>query len=891
MVEHLGKAIYALECFLTLQEGISEIMEGQFCVFFGLGTVDPAAIPDIEKVRPFELRVLFEAYSDVHQHLKKVQWFERVNAEGLQRIFSKIHRRGNEASEPYHSLEAQWSAKQAEKETRLLSRLDRIGGLRESLEHALSLPEPPESISLYLQHFPSRNSGSTRRHMNDMQQALRNGDVDALVQLVMTPPTLPAEGSQASYQQAIPDLLRFSMLLNSEQSSALLRTLPPSFAEKTVDDEVLPWSIAIAGRERLLTSQSDKSHGIMAPSSSHLRALHAMLDAIESSEPVEDGVRLIKDRYDATRLNYALHSAAHYGLLEICKRLLEMLDKGGRALEALLFPDLGSLTPLHLAVAAGHTLTVKYLIDSFGTVEVGYRTRSRQRIMGEALHIALRNQNDDIINHLLRGNADTSHKSARGETALHIAAQLGRADYAALLIPIMREQGVELDVRDTSRGWTPLFSACAGAHHDVVKLLLQAGLNHQATDLLGWTAREHAVFKGHLTIDVPDSFNVHGFTDGPASLPVAGIVHAIPRCREAESVIIACLGNTRKDRVVKAVDLSYCSSAHSPGQYRDVSYMLEVAAPGATCEPRQVRLPILEDTINDPFVFPVSGTAEPRLVFRIFRLRSGAAAGEEVLVAGGTALLESNVHCFGVKRQSLIREHTAAILDRETMLVAGTVTFTVLIARPFPHLQTARPVDVKRTPSSSPLLVGHRGRGMNLKTQEYLQLGENTVESLVSAGRLGASFVEFDVQITKDLEAVAYHDFSLSESGTDVPVHDLTLDQYMYASNVQSPHANPLSLLGRAGLQDPAGRQRSRSLGQHFEAGAAQIQDRMKHTVAFKMKGFNANTRGSFIQDSFATLKQILAQLPQGIGCDIEISEFPLPMPGTLFPGFIFRPR
>lgn len=34
-----------------------------------------------------------------------------------------------------------------------------------------------------------------------------------------------------------------------------------------------------------------------------------------------------------------------------------------------------------------------------------------------------------------------------------------------------------------------------------------------------------------------------------------------------------------------------------------------------------------------------------------------------------------------------------------------------------------------------------------------------------------------DVQLTRDLAPVIYHDFSLSESGTDVPIYDLSLDQ------------------------------------------------------------------------------------------------------------------
>lgn len=34
-----------------------------------------------------------------------------------------------------------------------------------------------------------------------------------------------------------------------------------------------------------------------------------------------------------------------------------------------------------------------------------------------------------------------------------------------------------------------------------------------------------------------------------------------------------------------------------------------------------------------------------------------------------------------------------------------------------------------------------------------------------------------DVQLTRDLVPVLFHDYSLSETGTDVPIHDVTLNQ------------------------------------------------------------------------------------------------------------------
>jgi glycerophosphocholine phosphodiesterase GPCPD1 len=65
---------------------------------------------------------------------------------------------------------------------------------------------------------------------------------------------------------------------------------------------------------------------------------------------------------------------------------------------------------------------------------------------------------------------------------------------------------------------------------------------------------------------------------------------------------------------------------------------------------------------------------------------------------------------------------------------------------------------------------------------------ENTIASLKKASESGADFVEFDVQLSKDLHPVIYHDFhvyvSLKKKATlddndmmELPVRDLTLEQ------------------------------------------------------------------------------------------------------------------
>ncbi|XP_011868687.1 PREDICTED: glycerophosphocholine phosphodiesterase GPCPD1-like [Vollenhovia emeryi] len=90
----------------------------------------------------------------------------------------------------------------------------------------------------------------------------------------------------------------------------------------------------------------------------------------------------------------------------------------------------------------------------------------------------------------------------------------------------------------------------------------------------------------------------------------------------------------------------------------------------------------------------------------------------------------------------------------------------------------------------SGLDVGHRGLGTSFKfeTKNCANVRENTVASLKTAAYHGADMVEFDVQLSKDLIPVIYHDFYVSISMKrkkqieamdmlEIPVKDLTLEQ------------------------------------------------------------------------------------------------------------------
>ncbi|XP_073941629.1 glycerophosphocholine phosphodiesterase GPCPD1 isoform X1 [Choristoneura fumiferana] len=119
----------------------------------------------------------------------------------------------------------------------------------------------------------------------------------------------------------------------------------------------------------------------------------------------------------------------------------------------------------------------------------------------------------------------------------------------------------------------------------------------------------------------------------------------------------------------------------------------------------------------------------------------------------------------------------------------GTVTFHYLIIHPLPEKLCNFEVSYAKywDPAWTGLEVGHRGLGASFKTKEGNSIRENTIASLKKAAASGADMLEFDVQLSKDMIPVIYHDFYVCISMKrkkeidftemlELPVKDLTLE-------------------------------------------------------------------------------------------------------------------
>lgn len=166
----------------------------------------------------------------------------------------------------------------------------------------------------------------------------------------------------------------------------------------------------------------------------------------------------------------------------------------------------------------------------------------------------------------------------------------------------------------------------------------------------------------------------------------------------------------------------------------------------------------------------------------------------------------------------------------------------------------------------SGLDVGHRGLGTSFTCQmkNCANVRENTVASLKTAAYHGADMVEFDVQLSKDLIPVIYHDFYVSISlkrkkqieamdMLEIPVKDLTLQQLHLLKDFYYP---------------------GDSLGQvlyYLDKDEEWVNQPVYHLEEGREKTAKFFDEDLEDHQPFPTLQTVLQELEQHVGCNIEI--------------------
>ncbi|KAI9787145.1 MAG: Glycerophosphocholine phosphodiesterase [Geoglossum umbratile] len=629
-----------------------------------------------------------------------------------------------------------------------------------------------------------------------------------------------------------------------------------------------------------------------------------------------------------------LHYAAQFGFIVICQVIIKQMQVWGQfdvsdGIDSPAWQDTEGWAPLHLSVIGGHPLTTKTLLEAENwRGESVHKVDLRKTVSKSSAVLALATKANSvaIVKLLVAAGVDINYQDESGETALHVAARFGHIDCAKILLEGSDYQKAETELTEKTFAWTPLFIACVDGHLGVVEVLIDAGADLERPDLSGWTAKEHAALRGHIDITKKLDFMAPEASDSSETSTIASysppfgssledrtshlLAHGVgsPRTSEPvktfghryltnDSMVLVSLGTMDMRKDIGAVKLDRIPFTKAHLTQLDTALSLVVSATGARGEPTVIDLPVQENICTEPISFMTPDASKVRILFDIIPTYSGS---KDQIVGRAVAMLSSVKPNIGTKRATLQGDISVPIMSANTLDVIGSVNFSVLIITPFSHPNMS--ITENQTywkKMSSTMVIGHRGDllcfscsfassnkfeglGKNLASRKSLQLGENTIESFIAAANLGASYVEGltlsgsrlttpDVQLTKDHVPVIYHDFLVSETGIDAPVHSLTLEQFLHVSDEQTPRSSRATSPDRFGGGASTRRARSLSVGVPPKGSAANMQERMKHTRDFKMNGFKANSRGNFIQAPFTTLEELFKKLPDWVGFNIEM--------------------
>jgi len=890
-----------------------------------------------------EMQDLMGTLLELRGQYRKLQWYGEVNRRGFVKITKKLDKKIETSSAQSRYLSSKVDPKPFATNNKLTQDMRAINDWLSTLNEARPKDDSSSiasGASGSLHRVASRNALKVHpKTIENLDVAIRGDDTLSMSELVDNALT---NATPAAHRKFLLDLLQRAISFRAWKCiEALLKQLPSIDQDDEINKRNCLHRLLIAiGRSRAM-EDSKPSNGItdMARAPVYINAAEAPTHGPDTFQVVERDPaaslgkedpaikvltfvldRLSPEQRLATHAKdvygrIPLHYAAQYGLVAATQQLMkhmqdwDLFDVTG-GIDSVGWQDLEGNAPLHLAVIGGHYRTTKALLlaeDEYGDNEEIVKARKQVEKSGASLELATHRRYHKIIELLVDAGVDVNYRDQQDETALHIAARFGYTECAEILL---KAPGVNPEIAEKTFGWTPLFIACVDGHLPIVELLLAGGANPSKADASGWTPQEHAALRGHIDIarrlalvipapqllEGPES---HTKPSQPAdATPLedrrsngvskdANGTQRIPgplkefghRYLKDESMVLVSLGTMDTRKTLPPVSLESIALTDVHATQLDTALSVVVSAQGATGEPSVIDLPIQENISTSPVTFSTKDPSKVKLYFDLIPTYSGST---KKVIGRGVALLSSIKQSVGSNRMLLQGDLSVPMVAADTLDLIGTINFNFLVITPFQHPNMAISEDQTYWRSTSTMVIGHRGLGKNMASKKSLQLGENTIQSFITAANLGASYVEFDVQLTKDHVPVIYHDFLVSETGADVPVHSLTLEQFLHVNDEGTPRATSRAQSPSAGGDNNSNSssgdevskyrpQRSYSLGGADKSRRTDMRERMKHTRDFKEKGFKGNVRGEFIQSPFATLEEMFHKIPLDVGFNIEM--------------------
>ena len=884
---------------------------------------------ELQSLDSNEYEELMTALLDLRSQLRKLQWFGEVNRRGFLKITKKVDKKVPNVFTQQRYMASKVDPKSFATNSALANAMKTINDWLS----ALGDRKGDDARSIHSAHSLKRVSSRSILSLpggllDTVDRAIRGDDVPVLKESINE---ANLDSEDPATQKLLVNLLQRAISCRSQNSISYLlketksldeaddingrncihrlvisigraRSLNPDDMEAApatfVEDGHMQYLIPATSPPVGPVPSKTKESSLLSMDNDHMKLLAYVLDILE---PRHHGALMSKDTFGRLPLHYG----AQFGIVVICELVMRHMQKWGqfnveRGIDAPEWQDNEGLAPLHLSVIGGHPLTTQALLTAEnwkGQNEQRAALRKKVSKSSAVLALATKSNFTLIVELLVGAGVDINWQDATGETALHTAARFGSMECARILLAGSNSQKADFELTENSFAWTPLHIACVDGHLSIVELLIDAGADLNKPDASGWKPREHAALRGHLVIaeklaeasleksgkgsdesvstkraQPPEVSSVEAVrsqvinNNVRATEPVKSFGH---RYLKNESMILVSLGSMDMRKDIPAVKLDRIPIAEAHSTQLDTALSVVVTASGAQGEPTTIDLPVQDNISTEPIVFMAADASTVKLFFDIVPTYAGS---EEHKVGRGVAILASLKQAIGLKRMNLQGDVSVPIMGT-TLEIIGVVNFNFLIITPFSHPNMG--ITAKQTywkELSSTMVIGHRGLGKNVASNKSLQLGENTLQSFIAAANLGASYVEFDVQLTKDHVPVIYHDFLVSETGIDAPVHTLTLEQFLHVNDTTPRVSRPPSPPNESPqVKVVRGMDRQRSLSLGPTIPEFDLTERMKHTRDFKEKGYKANSRGTFIQAPFTTLEEMLIKLDQEIGFNIEM--------------------
>ncbi|EHK97661.1 putative Glycerophosphodiester phosphodiesterase GDE1 [Glarea lozoyensis 74030] len=765
----------------------------------------------LEELDQTEIEELMSALLELRGQLRKLQWFGEVNRRGFVKITKKLDKKVPNVCAQHKYIASKVDPKPFATNAALAEAVKTINDWLEVLGDTKGKDgTTPVQAAHTVKRTSSRSIINLPNGLLDIVDQAIRNDDVPILKEALAEVSFEPHDAGMQKSKTNPQLTK-SLELDSERMRFLTPAESPLLGPERCE---IP--------ESTLLSINDES----------VTLLIYLLDKLL---PHQRAALSSKDSYDRLPLHYA----AEYGFVVVCEVVMKYMQTWGQfsvehGIDAPEWQDKEGLAPLHLSVIGGHTLTTAALLRAENWQGSRDQKAAMRRDISKSsavLALATKSNFAQIVQLLVNAGVDINWQDETGETALHVAARFGHDECAKALLSGTADQRADVELAENSFSWTPLHIACVDGHQSIVELLIAAGADIKRQDASGWTAREHAALRGHLKIaDILLQASLERLSTGSdaSSGTSSSSSH---RVSSLEAVHSQSSSNSIPKAVepVKSFGHRYLTneslvlvSLGSMDMRKDLPAVKLDKIPMAQAHSTQL------DTALSVIV--TAKGAQVKLYFDIVPTYAGI---QEHKVGRGVAILANMKQAIGLKRMNLQGDEM-----------------------------------------TSTMVIGHRGLGKNVSSNRSLQLGENTLQSFIAAANLGANYVEFDVQLTKDLVPVIYHDFLVSETGIDAPVHTLTLEQFLHVndgtprpSRPPSPPKekdNPAFKVVRG-----ADRQRSLSLGNAIPED--EMPERMKHTRDFKAKGYKANSRGNFIQAPFTTLEEMFLKLPENVGFNVEM--------------------